>query len=291
MLPDTTYESNVANVQLGISISPLADLNGDGFADILAGSNVVFDLGRAYVWFGGGEGTIHEFLTTESGFAGLIRFSPAKLDNAFLVGSSQYLRSAAGRDRVGQDLEIRLQDEPFTGIANRTTGGSYFDTGAPSALGSVTLASFSQNAPFSGTTYHWRARAITRSPYFPRSRWIAPEGRLSGDYDFRTGGAEVAVGGDAPRGLLRLGRVEPNPSASSATISFNLPARAAVRLDVYDLAGRHVRSVVHEELNAGAGARTWDGTDDAGRRVRAGIYFIQLRAAGAVDRSRIVRLD
>jgi len=288
LAPDTTYQSNLDNQMLGSAIAPLGDVNADGFADIVAGAPG--GTGRVYIYFGGGQGCSQKFLTGD--LNGGPRYPPALLDSTTKVGFVHGLRTAGGRDRVREEFELLLQNQPFTGIPNLWNFNDlYYDSGQPGQTGSSGTVSGYMYGLWPGTTYHWRARGITRSPYFPRGRWMTPLSRPMGEHDFRTGGAIVAVGSSPIPEVARLGRITPNPSSSRATISFTLPSRAEVRLDVYDLAGRHVRSLTREVLAAGAGARVWDGADDSGRRVPTGLYFVQLRAGTAIDHGRIVRLE
>ena len=63
-------------------------------------------------------------------------------------------------------------------------------------------------------------------------------------------------------------------------IRFGLPNTGAVRLMIFDLAGRIVRTLVNgENFNAGYHEARWNGLDDSGRRVTAGIYLYRLEAA------------
>ncbi|MCB2204602.1 T9SS type A sorting domain-containing protein [bacterium] len=72
--------------------------------------------------------------------------------------------------------------------------------------------------------------------------------------------------------------VYPNPFSGSATISVSAPKPARVRVAVFDMQGRRVRSITWDEEVSGTKSFTWDGTDDAGRRLVAGTYFICLTA-------------
>ena len=47
-----------------------------------------------------------------------------------------------------------------------------------------------------------------------------------------------------------------------------------VNLRVYDVAGRLVSTLVNQELPAGPQTATWDGRDDGGQKVAAGVYFL-----------------
>lgn len=81
---------------------------------------------------------------------------------------------------------------------------------------------------------------------------------------------------------LSLGQSLPNPMRESTRIDFALPAAGAIALKIYDASGRLLRTLVEGEAPAGPASRVWDGRDDAGRQVPAGIYFYRLQAGGEV---------
>lgn len=64
--------------------------------------------------------------------------------------------------------------------------------------------------------------------------------------------------------------------------AFSLPEAGTARLSVYDLAGRHVATLVEGGLSAGRHEVRWEGTSDRGERVGSGVYFGRLEAAGNV---------
>jgi len=68
----------------------------------------------------------------------------------------------------------------------------------------------------------------------------------------------------------------PNPFNSATTIRFILEETGPVQLSVYDILGRHVRTLVSQGLPAGEHLTTWDGTDENGRAVGSGVYFYRL---------------
>jgi flagellar hook assembly protein FlgD len=51
-------------------------------------------------------------------------------------------------------------------------------------------------------------------------------------------------------------------------------------LELYDVTGRHVRTLLSAPLGPGEHRVTWDGTDERGQRVASGAYFARLSAAG-----------
>jgi len=80
---------------------------------------------------------------------------------------------------------------------------------------------------------------------------------------------------DGPRRLL-LEQNSPNPFNPVTTIEFVLPAPGQAELSVYSAAGRKVATLLDGPMEAGPGAATWSGVDDAGRPVASGVYFFRL---------------
>ena len=89
---------------------------------------------------------------------------------------------------------------------------------------------------------------------------------------------------------LRLGPVSPSPARGAAAVSFELPRAGRVRLDLFDVRGRLVRTLVEGERAAGTHVARWDGRDAAGMPVTAGVYFLRIEAAGATRSGRIALL-
>ncbi len=75
---------------------------------------------------------------------------------------------------------------------------------------------------------------------------------------------------------LSLTKNYPNPFNPRTTIGFSLPAAGAVRLQIFDMQGRLVRTLVDGDLPAGTHARVWDGTDDGGRQAASGMFVSRL---------------
>jgi hypothetical protein len=94
--------------------------------------------------------------------------------------------------------------------------------------------------------------------------------------------------GGAPPLRLALHAIEPNPLtglAPSATLRFDLPRAAAVRLGLVDVGGRVVRTLVDGHLTAGRHAVAWE-ADRAG----SGVYFLVLQADGEQVTRRVLRV-
>ncbi len=83
---------------------------------------------------------------------------------------------------------------------------------------------------------------------------------------------------ELPRTGLALHPNRPNPFNPSTVIGYEVPAGGArVRLEVFDIRGRLVRTLVDERQAAGPRQVLWDGADGSGRRVPSGVYFSVLR--------------
>jgi hypothetical protein len=82
-----------------------------------------------------------------------------------------------------------------------------------------------------------------------------------------------------PRVALRQNR--PNPFNSHTTIDYSLASAESVRLSVFDMNGRTVRTLMRDAIvPAGRHAVAWDGRADDGRVLPSGVYFSRLEAGG-----------
>jgi endonuclease I len=91
-----------------------------------------------------------------------------------------------------------------------------------------------------------------------------------------------------PAGQALLRQNVPNPFNPSTVIRYELTAPVPVELHVYDLAGRLVDVLRSGAESAGAHEVTWQGRDDDGRAVAAGVYVYRLRAGDEVLTRRMV---
>jgi len=80
----------------------------------------------------------------------------------------------------------------------------------------------------------------------------------------------------------------PNPFRGSTRIGYTLAARVQVSLDIFDISGRKVRTLVHDALDPGSKQTTWDGRDDTGRHVTPGFYVLRLRTPEVVMSRRLL---
>jgi hypothetical protein len=97
--------------------------------------------------------------------------------------------------------------------------------------------------------------------------------------------------GDLAAAPLRL-EMSPNPSQGTVAIrlNWNEASRVPARVDLFDAAGRLIRSLTAEPALAGAACLAWDGTDRDGRHAASGIYYARARAGARTAETRLVRL-
>jgi hypothetical protein len=101
--------------------------------------------------------------------------------------------------------------------------------------------------------------------------------------------------GNPPTGVQRaaasavfLGQNRPNPFSESTSIYYDLPAPASARITIYDVRGRRVAEFVTPRQSSGF--VTWNGQDEAGRKVASGIYLYRVEAGGFSQTRKMVIL-
>ncbi len=101
-------------------------------------------------------------------------------------------------------------------------------------------------------------------------------------------GSPASVGPVTRPGTLAL-RAEPNPAAGAVVFAIATGRDGTQEIDVLDLSGRRVRHLASDWAAAGTHRVTWDGRDDAGALLPAGLYLARVRSAEGVATTRIVR--
>jgi len=83
---------------------------------------------------------------------------------------------------------------------------------------------------------------------------------------------------------------DPNPVRGLAHFSMTLPVAADIRVDVFDVAGRLVRTLVRGRLEAGSHPVVWDRRDAGGTVAPRGVYFVRARAGSFSTQRKLVVL-
>jgi len=82
----------------------------------------------------------------------------------------------------------------------------------------------------------------------------------------------------------------PNPFNSGTEIRFSLSAEDRVELNIYDLAGQQVATLIDGNLRAGSHVAAWDGRGAEGKELATGVYMYQLRVDGILEARKLVLL-
>ncbi len=135
-----------------------------------------------------------------------------------------------------------------------------------------------------------------RSPY----DYVDRDAEAGRDYEYLLEGVDLGgrtstfgpVEGRGPGKALpkaaALYQNRPNPARDVTTFKFELAEPGSVSLEVYDLAGRKVRTLYEGRAEAGAKEVVWNVADDAGRPVAPGVYVYRLRTSGGTMSRRLV---
>lgn len=94
-----------------------------------------------------------------------------------------------------------------------------------------------------------------------------------------TGVHDHGEGMSVPQGY-RLHTPYPNPFNAQATVRYTLPRQAQLRIEIYNLRGQLVRTLVDGILPAGEHITSWNGTDSSGQMTASGLYLCRLQAEG-----------
>jgi hypothetical protein len=88
--------------------------------------------------------------------------------------------------------------------------------------------------------------------------------------------------------VYQLRDAYPNPFNPSTTIEFTIPVSNNVRIDIFNIAGQKVRTLIDEHRYSGTHRVVWNGENDLGYRVSSGMYFVRMNSSHFVDTKKIV---
>jgi hypothetical protein len=92
-------------------------------------------------------------------------------------------------------------------------------------------------------------------------------------------------------GALRIDPAAPNPFQGSTVLRYWTASEGRVELEIFNVQGRLIRTLVQGHQVAGNHVTTWSGADDAGRPVPSGVYFSRVRSRGSQATMRIVKTE
>ncbi len=190
-------------------------------------------------------------------------------------------------DEVVQAWDLRVVAAPATlriSVAPQDAGVdlglSVFDSQSGAYFQASTAAIASADGAGPGGSEHVVFDVATNDVY---GLVITNRNGAAGDYTIYVEADEGTSTPEATPVSLALLPSSPNPFNPRTTVRYTLPAAATVDLAIYDLQGRRLRQLLAGGIQAsGTHAVVFDGTDDAGATLGAGVYLCRLAADGKV---------
>jgi len=109
-----------------------------------------------------------------------------------------------------------------------------------------------------------------------------------GNYVFRNSGAPTSAGDFVETDMLL--DVSPNPFRRATVFCYRGPAGGRASLEIFDVKGRRVRELTPGAV-AGLQSWEWDGRDDSGRALAAGVYLARFRSGEQARTAKVVKVD
>jgi hypothetical protein len=96
---------------------------------------------------------------------------------------------------------------------------------------------------------------------------------------------------DSGPAVFSLSPNYPNPFNPETSIGYSIGESGIVRLDIVNISGQLVRTLVDGAQSQGRHTVVWDGRDGGGKRVSAGVYLYRLRAGGFIETKKMMLLQ
>jgi hypothetical protein len=144
----------------------------------------------------------------------------------------------------------------------------------------LTASQFEVVSPFSNGHYYWRVKGGNANGWGP----------YTGKSDFFV---QAPVGINENKTLpngVGLRQNIPNPFNASTKIDFDLPNRAKVLLQIYDITGAIVARPLDATLEAGHHSLIWNGKSDKGQQLASGAYFYRIESDGTTAVRKMIML-
>jgi len=280
-----------------LAMDRISDINDDGYDDVIAGTwynnNRIFALSghsstsADTIWTAGVGYPIMKVVTCDD-------LNGDSYEDVLIASWSSYAEALSGRD--GSSIWRYFCGDDVWAIywAHDVTGDGIVDVAAGSFTGSVYLINGASGA------------LIWQSPSEAKIFTVRPIKDVNGDgCDDIIAGQQMLNGVGGRFFVISGGTVVPtsvddnienvpdeyellsnypNPFNARTNIAFTLPAASDLTLDVYNIAGQHIKSLADGYFGSGEHTVTWDSRDDYGNEVATGVYFYRLRA-GDIQKS------
>ncbi len=82
----------------------------------------------------------------------------------------------------------------------------------------------------------------------------------------------------------------PNPFNPFTKIEYDIPKTGKVTINVYNIRGQYVKTLISEIQEPGSYLTYWDGTDNYNRKVSSGVYFYQLESKSSTKTKKMIMI-
>ncbi len=87
---------------------------------------------------------------------------------------------------------------------------------------------------------------------------------------------------------LTLSQNYPNPFNSTTTISYQINKKEKVNIEIYNISGEHIITLVNNWQEPGEYKVVWNGKRENGEAISSGIYFIKLKAGNSIKNKKMI---
>jgi hypothetical protein len=191
---------------------------------------------------------------------------------------------------LGSGMNGTVASLAVDGSGNLYAGGNFTTSGGVSANEIAKWNGTAWSALGSGMNGVVLALAIddSGSKLYAGGDFTSAGAKLSGYFGMWYAPTPSPVPSDSwSQPAVMLGDATPNPFNPSTTLHYSLPVSGRVRLAIYDLRGRLIRTLVDEDLPGGDHQTTWDGKDERGSAVASGTYCARIDAGAMHETKRL----
>ncbi len=151
-------------------------------------------------------------------------------------------------------------------------------------------------AGFGNYAYRVRYAGQDVARNFPQNPWMMPMDTWTNQED-KSDAQEIdpykslTAIGDEPvikPVTYSLSQNYPNPFNPSTTLRYSIPNAGKVTLEIYNVLGQKIRTLLQNEVTAGTHLSVWNGLDDTGKQVSTGVYFYKLTTKNFTDTKKMI---
>lgn len=298
---DLTFTGKARGDEFGAAVSGAGDFNDDGFDDMLVGAPLQdgggVSAGRVYLFHGGTSPDANDDDTLDGESAGDNFGRLGARPGSVSGGSPQFVIGAPSNDDAGSDagrayvfskvgaVPVRLTDFRVSREAEGVVVTWVVADATDHAGFVVHREQGGSRIPLSQRLQGQREyRFVDATAPYGASYWLAEHDRGGGVTWHGPVSARPAA--HRPGTLF----ASPNPFRAETQIRVETTSAGTLSLEVYEVRGRRVRTVVERWFPAGRHTVSWNGDTDTGASAPAGLYFIRLRNGNSVQVRKLLRL-